>query len=212
MKAWLWSLKCSLVYRGRSGWGAEECQWGFVYHKWVIAMKQLGPAGWSSPLCYGQQKTWQLDRAGGLNAFLTAISWVFCGQAGTDGGHGRGRHLVIKVLQRTSHNRFYNWLEWHQRSWACADWRLWIWPPAPFQNASRTHSNCCIKWSQWGASSMLLCNCNASDQKRVQRQFEYGIIACSPPSTWNTNAQCRKFLRSGSFVPYKSGIAKLRKL
>lgn len=101
MKAWLWSLKCSLVYRGRSGWGAEECQWGFVYHKWVIAMKQLGPAGWSSLLCYGQQKTWQLDRAGGLNAFLTAISWVFCGQAGTDGGHGR---------RGTSSSRFYKGL------------------------------------------------------------------------------------------------------
>lgn len=191
MKAWLWSLKCSLVYRGRSDRGAEECQWGFVYHKWVIAMKQLGPAGWSSPLGYGQQRACQLERAGELNAFLTATSFLWTGR--DRWGTWEGRHLFMKVLQRTAHNRFYNWLEWHQRSCACADWRLWIWPPAPFQNASRTHSNCCIKWSQWGASSVLLCNPSASHQKYAQRQFEYGIIACSPPSTWNTNAQCRNF-------------------
>lgn len=46
------------------------------------------PAGWSSPLCYGQQKAWQLERAAGLNAFLTAIPEFSVGRQGQMGDMG----------------------------------------------------------------------------------------------------------------------------
>lgn len=49
---------------------------------------------------------------------LTSFPWTGRDRWGT----WEGRHFVMKVLQRTSHNRFYNLLERHQRSWACAGW------------------------------------------------------------------------------------------
>lgn len=42
---------------------------------------------------------------------LSSLRGICCGQAGTEQGCGRGGTSLLKVLQRTSHNRFYNRLE-----------------------------------------------------------------------------------------------------
>lgn len=44
------SLKCSLIYWGRSDLGGEECWWWVLCHKQVISGQQLGLAGWSCRL------------------------------------------------------------------------------------------------------------------------------------------------------------------
>lgn len=186
MKAWLWSLKCSLVYQGRSGWGAEDCQWGFVHHKWVMAMKQLGPAGWSSPLCLWPAKGLAAGESCRAKCFLIS------GQAGTDGGHGR---------RGTSSWRFYKGLLTigFKLAWMTSEelglCRLAAVNLAPcsFLKCQQDTQQLLHEKESVGCQLRLLCNPNASDQMHVQRWFEFGIIASSPPSMWDTNAQCRKF-------------------
>lgn len=85
------SLKCSLIYWGRSDLGGEECWWWVLCHKQVISRQQLGWVKLQSTA--GQQRPRSLEELNKMRGWTlssgTALSRLFADIWGQSGEWGR---------------------------------------------------------------------------------------------------------------------------